>query len=276
VRHFTFPEWSIGEVSAPGQPPLEACGPQDLPADQPLILEIGKNSSLEVLNNPEIVVKIGKDEFASLLIDGAEKGEKAATGIFSSLQSGSVLDILKAASTWTRLTFIQLRFITAEKRILDQMNQCRKLTSLVIEDCTFDSTILANQPYIGHLQFLSLANGQDMQPICHALSSSSVLTSVRFWHCILSPNVLRELHSCPQLYLVDLSQPNYSELVRVVPQLTSVKKVRFREVTLRPDQIKLITGCPHIALLYLDKNRYSREEIVRCRRYEPKVRFETY
>ncbi len=82
--------------------------------------------------------------------------------------------------------------------------------------------------------------------------------------------------SLSHCYLVDLREANYSELVKVVPQLSSVRAARFRGASLNPEQIKSITSCPHIDRLYLDKKRYPSEEIMRCYRYEPKVAFEIY
>ncbi len=202
VRQFTFPSWTIGEVYAPGGRPLPACGVQYLPADLPLILEIGKDSSVQVLSNPEIVSKIGKDEFATLLIDGVQNFGHEDAGCLTTIQSDNVLQILKAAGQWTKLSNVQLSHTIARKDILDQLSACKNLTALLLDQCSFDSKVLAGQPYILHLQLLSIANGQDMRPLCHALAASPDLMSVRFWQCILSPDALLDLRQCRSVIVI--------------------------------------------------------------------------
>ncbi len=280
LRRFYFPDWPIGKVIEVGRRQYEACGKQYALASAKLRLVIGEERSKEVLFAPDIIARIGPDEFSGLMINNTSPVWETMNKDTGPILDGLV-SILKSAAKWKKLEYLELKNWLLDGKVLDRINDLKVLRQLDIDNPIIsDTKDVANQSFLGRLEHLGLAHfppikGTDrLRPICHTLADSSNISDLAIAQCPLTPEALSELSKSKQLRSLDLDQDNNTDLVSVIPKLTSLEVVRFRKAHLSDGQIRLLLKCKNIRKIDLSNSTSIYSVRDQARLSGPRVAFD--
>jgi serine/threonine protein kinase len=272
-KQFKFPDWPVGSIAAPNFN-VTACKTIYAPVNKPLVLEIGKGPSIQVMRNPAVLDKIDPGEFSGLSIAG--KNLSGFRGMVEGMPSkiDPLGPILKTVSHWPKLELLTLVGLPISSQELDLINELKHLNHLEIRNCMLNSEDLIRQPFLRRLKALALERNGKIQLVCDQLVNSPNLEEILLIDCNTTPGALLKLRTCPQLRRLELQEAGVEKLLPAVVQLRTLQEVRFADSPLKAAQIKMITSCPNIRHLILSKVAMTAADIRYCGYYEPKVSFD--
>lgn len=272
-KQFVFPEWPVGYVSCRGFGPVAALKTILVPADRPLLLEIGPGQTVHVLDNPEVVGKIDPGEFCSLRL-GA-KNMCGFRGMISGQPEASdpLKEILKSASTWSNLESLALTAFPISDKELAQLNDFKHLRSLEISYGVVSPIVFAKQPFLNRLSSLEIQGITKLQPVCVTLARSQNLEKLTLGRSQPSLDDILMLRSCPKLHSLIFVETDADEILPAVTKLPSLQTFGWGGGPLTVAQIKMIMACPNIKHLILNKALLSPDVVRYCSYYQPNVSY---
>jgi len=273
-RRFNFPKKSMGNVLCETKGAIanyEAAGEKLLP-HKALCLAVGFRGWHFIFSVPELIGKVGKNEFVGLLINGQNLNPEACRKKGLTPESEGAEEMLKYASKWPYLHRLALSKIRIEDSLLTAINTLPQLDYLEIYHCTLNTKLFVEQPFLLKVHTLLLSDYTDLKPLLEKLKQNKTLTCLKLFDANIRVEDLQMIDTFPALNALQLSEYKFAPLI---PQLKKMSKIRHLLIggnRLTHIQIHELTSMPNLQALMLGAETYSTaEEKEYLRQFEPKV-----
>lgn len=251
-RKVVFPELRMG-ATRHGAPDIEgtrgiskepATKERIFPASGPIIFNVNKSIDMFALPNFFVYDKIDPELFCGL--DYEDVGYKnsdlvIATTISPDVGPG-VAHLFEVITKWKNLEFVNFRDVEITKAMLSALNNCPKLTFLVLHTKDYDSVLVSQQPFLKRLDRLTLIHG-NASPILKALSHShSIKKLVLGDHSTVDVDATTSLRKCSHIDLLVYGQYKYDDdrIIRALSSLRNVSRVSFINGALSAGQLAIL------------------------------------
>jgi len=264
-RKIVFPELRCG-ATRHGAPDLEGTRGIDkvvaaktrlYPATGPIIFNVNENIDEFALPSYFIYDKIDPSVFSGLDLEAIPFSNRdviVADGELGDVRPG-VDHLFKCISKWKNLEFVNFRDVEVRRELLRSLNDCPRLTFLVLHSPKYDPVYLSRQPFFKRLDKLIAIYG-DVSPMLKALSHTHPVK--KLWvgdHATFTPDAAFSLRQCSHIDFFCLSQISYPDAVaRALSNLTNVSRISFTRGTLTPAQKAMFEK--NWRMLPPEENRY--------------------
>ena len=255
LRQFNFPDRSLGAVTTipkygpKGQvtTPLHftAQGPVRLPANAPIMLDIGGNASPWIFQYTWVMRKIDINEFDGLKIVNIKNPLAMAISPdvnYESLESDGAMEILKIASKWSKLNTLELDSIPTDKNVAAAISSLPHLDRLILSKIFVTSDEFSKAPFLLHLQDLWL-NQVPTDAILQNVAHSSNLKILSVENCKVSLASFVSLKNCTHLEELSLKDASVNDAsISAISEIKSLKKLIMDGATLTTKQKDILSA----------------------------------
>ncbi|MBS1992595.1 MAG: serine/threonine protein kinase [Cyanobacteria bacterium SZAS LIN-3] len=278
MRRFVFPTWSIGRVIILGAADYDALKTVMVPADRPVDFYTGSRVSHHVFQCPEVLKKIGRDEFEGLWLHGQKVSGVTSSIVGARSETVGLIPMLQTTSQWTRLKRVALTNLSLPREVLAVLDRFKNLEAVRLRAPVIKTADLLQTKFIDRVPELEFSDLDNVSLIVPRLAASRYLKKLVLDGCYLTVNDIRELARSKTLERFELREDHkrFEVLLPELVKMSRIKTLAVEEPDLSPQQIRTITACPTIESLVLNVARYRPDEIERYRHMERKVIFEKW
>jgi serine/threonine protein kinase len=291
-RMFEFPKCTMGDISTSHGNVVNACGRALVPYYPPLYLNIGAApGSAIVFDYPDILSKIGPDEFDGLTIVG--KKNDALGGSFggSTPQSVSLAAAVAKVRTWTKLTRVGVKYGNLNTNLLSAIDKLPHLNEFEVCKTTGQPEALLKAPFMSRVTSFIVRRQYNYRSVFEKLKDLKSLKRLAVIACELNKedlelfasyrnidnffisNHFRSLEDSVNADVQAMSTVTPDEIVDVIRRMKSLSRVSIGEIKLNQAQLLVLTSCPNLKKIILTGTKYTSAERAQLSAQQPKIDF---
>jgi len=257
-RRFVFPARSIGKIFCQEEDRFEQFDARGvvLAPCKPLSLAVGYKSGHFIFTLPELLKKVGKDEFVGLLINGQNVNPKSSIAQHLGAECDGASEMVKTAAHWPNLKRLMLSKIVVSAFLVNDLNLLPGLNQLEIYHCRLNMENFVKQPFLLRLHMLLLDGYTDLKPLLQKLSLNPYLRCLKLFNCSVQPEDLRTISTYPKLESLQLCEEDITNLLPEVHKLTRLKSILIGGPRLTMAQIHGLTSMPGLNEVILGAELY--------------------
>ncbi|MBS1992817.1 MAG: serine/threonine protein kinase [Cyanobacteria bacterium SZAS LIN-2] len=273
TRTIHCPSTSIGTLSWFAGPRMMSCdldshddirrpavGDVTVPLDADIFLIVKHSSNRDIWDNPDVLKKVGPNEFAGLRIDSDGGLDLYASEVDLARHATGVVGLIKATAGWRRLHYAQLFDCPVTAEALDALGMHRGLDQLVVRTSDLSGKNLARQPFMQNLKILDLTLVLEPEYIFTALKNSRALRALIMKGSIKASG-LSNILGCTNLQYLELRDKAFDKgAIAILAKLPASTTIDLHYCSFVPADTKVLAQLSRCNVVRLSADGWAPDQ----------------